>query len=265
MSFKISNIWSDNALLFVESHWKQNPYVLIDLQTYGCDGEHVESWIISGEGDAVQAVLYRYYNGIQIVSDPENVELIAPLIVQLISIAKPEMIQVPSFLANYLMDGLDCYRHSCGFIMSRIDSSQTLMGDGSVTMATSNDFAEIAHLVCSDEEIGQHYSPQLLASQLEERVSVQGCRSMVVRRNGRIVAHMSTYGESSSLAVLGGLKTGHGALKGDGSKVLSALAASVCDSGKTPLLYCYIEALWPWYEKLGWKKTSSIVKFERRD
>ena len=263
MKFDISNTWNDEAHRFVEAHWMQNPYVLIDLQTYGFSGDHINSWIVRGENGAVYAVLYRYYNGIQVVSDSQYLDQIALPIAQLICKAKPEMVQVPSFLATYLKDRLDCYRDSQGFVMTWTNPSPTSMENTQASLASSRDFAEIAELVCSDSEIGQHYSPQLLASQLEERVSIQGCRSMVVRRDGRIVAHMSTYGESSDLAVLGGLKTGQGAIKGDGSKVLTALAASVSESGKTPLLYCYIEALWPWYEKQGWDKTSPVVKFER--
>ena len=169
------------------------------------------------------------------------------------------MVQTSYGAAAALATVLADYSLSEGWVM-RADGTQ--VSDSAAVRATEADYPEIARLICGDEEIGKHYDVGALVAQLCERERLQGCRSLVIRDGEGIAAHMATYAESDDVAVCAGLKARPGAEKGVGARVLSSLAVEVAARGLTPLLYCYIEPLWPWYEAHGWEKASHVAKLE---
>lgn len=255
--------WDGESARFAGEHCSQNPYLPIDADTYGVTGKNVDAWKYIDESGATSVLAYRYYNSFQLLSGHRvDCDALRSLL-DLFSGWRPEMIQGPCSLLESVDELLPQYCLTVGRLYEY--SNTQAQTSNEVELASNGDFLEIAELICADEEIGIHYSPELLSRQFAERARLQGCRNMVLRRGGKIVAHMATYGEADRLAVLGGLKAGTGAKKGDGALVLDGLAQAVACSGKRPFLYCYIEHLWPWYEARGWQYVSDIAKLEPID
>lgn len=236
-----------------------NPYILIDAETYGLTGESVNTLLVKEFGKLV-SIIYRYHNTIQLAAISSLSEEALACIAREILRIEPSMVSAEASLIQRLEPLMSGYEVSYGYTMVA-DGSQTPCAD--VAKASIDDMRGIAELVCSNQEIGSHYTVESLESQLLERIRVQGCRSFIMKIDDSIIAHMSTYGESSELAVLGGLISKPGSEKGNGSKVLSTLAADVLADGKVPILYCYVNALWPWYEQRGWRRLACVGKLER--
>lgn len=239
--------------------WEENAYVLIDAESYGFEGEHISAWTIHDKGE-VKAVLYLYYDGLQIVEDSPLDNQALGEVADLVEELRPQMISANAVLIGRLNERLAGYSATIGYMM-KADGSQTR--DPDVFEAPTSAYKEIAELICSDDKIGQHYTVDGLTAQLLERAELQGCRSFIMRLDGKVIAHMATYAESADLAVLGGLisKSDSG-VRGAGGRVLSTIAADAIERGKVPVLYCYIESLWPWYKKRGWEIISEVGKLE---
>ena len=80
-----------------------------------------------------------------------------------------------------------------------IDTLARLCPDGEA------DVPEIAALLASDPALGGQYTPEGLAEQLLERMRTGMGRSFVIRRDGRIAAHVATYAECPEFMVTSGL------------------------------------------------------------
>lgn len=259
MEVKKVSCWDDGLKCALEDARIDNPYALIDAMTYGFEGDNVDCWEFSERG-CLEAVAYRYYNGLQVVFCREMNDESIHAVSSLIEEANPAMVQTSYEAAQKLSSELGYYRLTDGWVM-RADGTQKF--DPAACRATEADYPEIARLICGDDEIGKHYDSDMLVAQLRERERLQGCRSLIIKDSAGVAAHMATYAESSGIAVCAGLKARPGAEKGVGARVLSSLAAEVRGRGLMPLLYCYIEPLWPWYEAHGWKKISRVAKLER--
>ncbi len=259
MDVKKVACWDEELRSVLEGARIDNPYALIDALTYGLEGDNVACWEVS-DGSSLKAAAYWYYGGLQVVFCGELTDGAIHAVSSLIEETGPTMVQTSYEVAKKLAIELGCYCLTEGWVM-RADNTQE--PDPAAVRATEADHSEIARLICGDEEIGKHYEVDDFVDQLRERERLQGCRSLVIRDDEGIAAHVATYAESDEVAVCAGLKARPGAVKGVGARVLSSLAAEVAGRGLTPLLYCYIEPLWPWYEAHGWEKVSHVAKLER--
>lgn len=245
---------------FIRDHRYDSPYLFIDADVVGCCGNDIEAWSIEGSDGSV-AVVYRYGSGAHVIASSLASDVVRA-VRNLLYEWMPEMVQCPFEVAQALSDSLQ----------SRFDLVEghvfrSAGGHGShplVSRAMECELPLVAQLICEDAEIGKHYTVQKLASQLLWRERREGCRSFVLKRNGAVVAHAATYAESANAAVIGGVKTGALAKKGDGAAVLSALANFLESGGKEVFLYCYIPALWQWYQAKGWVPVAHVAKFELR-
>lgn len=258
MNVKKVACWDEGLRRVLEGQRVENPYALIDALTYGFEGDNVACWEVFDES-RLEAVVYRYYDGLQVVFCGQAGHRAIRAVATLVEKMDPSMVQTSYSAAAELATVLADYSLSEGWVM-RADGTQ--VPDPAAVRATEADYPEIARLICGDEEIGKHYDVSALVAQLCERERLQGCRSIVIRDREGIAAHMATYAESDDVAVCAGLKARPGAEKGVGARVLSSLAVEVAARGLIPLLYCYIEPLWPWYEAQGWEKAFHVAKLE---
>ena len=175
-------------------------YLYIDIMNYGIGTENMKVWI-EEESGSLSLVVMKYYDSFQIYSHPSLcditpvVELLKQFPVAMIS-GKKDMIQL---LENECKE----YKAAYGmvFVMDRYRNIQT---DVDVQPATEEDALEIAELICSDVELGGHYTVSNLAEQLAERIRTKTGRSYIIREKGVIVAHSATYAEAEGIAVVSG-------------------------------------------------------------
>ncbi len=254
---KILNIVSDDIF--------QNVYLYIDILVCGITNDHVKTWIIS-DNNKINFILYKYYNSLQVfcVEKKANANILE--VIKNIKENNYEMISGRSdFVANLISNGLSDYSMFEGGIFSRENVN---INDGTLQrrceLASKDEMDEIAALICSDNDIGGHYSVELLSKQLVNRMENEGCRNLVYKVNGKIVAHFATYAETSKIGVLGGLITlPEWRGKGIGRLLINELSSILYSNGKKPVLYCYSLKLMQWYASMGWKEITHCAKLER--
>lgn len=239
----------------------QNVYFYIDSQTYGYDGENIKTVLIESAG-IVKAVLYTYYTSLQIfvfddLNDGEVKETADYILKNNFKMVSGQYDVIEKIHAVML----DMYHITKGFLMSGADCVSSY--SGKTQWAEEKHCAEIAALICTDEEIGGHYTVDELADQLKDRMLNRGCRNLIITDNGKIISHMASYAEMDDIAVLGGLIT-HSDYRHDGlgKMVLMDLAKSYTDNNRLPVLFVYNENLVIWYEEKGWKIMSECGKME---
>lgn len=175
-------------------------YLYIDIMNYGIATENMQVWFKEKDGE-ISLVVMKYYDSFQIYSaaDTFDAEAVAKLLkeypVMMVS-GKKSMIeqlekQCPDYETTY----------GAVFLMDRYRQIESPV---EITEATAADTLEIAELICTDNEIGGHYTPEGLAAQLAERIDTRTGRSYIIRHAGKIVAHSATYAEADGIAVVGG-------------------------------------------------------------
>lgn len=175
-------------------------YLYIDILCYGVASDHMRVWFDTG-GDGISLVVMQYYDSMQLYCrEPlgnagQAADLLAEYPVSMVSgrrdiIARLEPL-CPAYRASY----------GAVFLMDRYRRMRTPVV---IHRAPPEWAGDIAALICSDEEIGGHYTPESLTAQLAERIATKTGRSYVVRENGVILAHTATYAEAEGVAVVGG-------------------------------------------------------------
>lgn len=175
-------------------------YLYIDIMNYGVASDNLIVWVGEKQNN-LNLVVMKYYDSFQIYShdcsfDVEEVtRLLEDNPVKMISGSKTIIEKLSKRCVDY---------HATYGVVFVMDRFHRMEDNALVTLATTEDCKEIAELICSDEEIGGHYSVDGLRGQLEERIEAKTGRSYIVRENGRIVAHSATYAEADGIAVVGG-------------------------------------------------------------
>ena len=257
---KIRQEQYSQVLDILKKSYFKNPYLYIDAVSFGFSGENIETYLFY-ENDEIAVVIYRYYNSLQICALIEEVSVFE--IVEFIKNGNFDMISGNAYIIKSLEVGLkEFYTAHFGSIMM-FNKRKGLEQTGNQIMAEPKDCAEIARLICTDQAIGGHYSPDVLQKQLEERMLHFGCKNAIIKEHGKIVAHAATYADCNEFAIIGGVITDLQCRgKGYGGSVVAFLTKQLLIEDKSPLLYCYESKTVKWYEKNGWEICAQCGKLE---
>lgn len=179
-------------------------YMYIDIKKYGLSNPNMMVWIDrNNKNDQLKAVVMKYYDSIQVFagSNDWDKEWLAEMLreenISMIS-GKDNMIkELAAVLGN---------RYSSVFgMVYQLKSYRQFENTDIVEPATLEDTGEIARLICSDELFHSNYQVKVLERQLRERMSSGMGRSVVIRRDNKIVAHIATYAEYENIVVTSGL------------------------------------------------------------
>lgn len=155
------------------------------------------------------------------------------------------------------------YEITSGYIM-KYDDRQFYPIDNTC-FATEKDFLEIAQLICTDPGMGRSYSVQGLCTQLLSRFKNDGCESICIKKDGKIVSHFAVYALANDIAVLSGMITkAEFRGMGLGGRLVKQLSSHLVCSGRTPILYCYEDEYYSWYQKLGYQTIGLSSKLVRK-
>ncbi len=175
-------------------------YLYIDVMNYGISSENMKVWMEEEQGEIVLVVM-KYYDSFQIYSHREHFHTEG--IIELIRKYPVAMISARRSLIEQLAPGLDGYKTDYG-VVYLMDKYMKIGNPKKVELAEKEDAREIAELICSDDELGGHYTVDNLAAQLAERIQTRTGRSYIIRDDGKIVAHSATYAEAEGIAVVSG-------------------------------------------------------------
>lgn len=182
----------------------QNPadclYLYIDIMNYGIDSEHMQVWFEEVQ-EQIGWVVMKYYDSFQIYHHRKcpDVTVVLPLLQQY----PVAMISGRRDLIEELEEQCPEYEAVYGEVFL-MDKYRKVQDQTEILKATEEDTEEIARLICTDEEIGGHYTVDNLAMQLAERIKTKSGRSYIIRAGEEIAAHSATYAEAEGVAVVGG-------------------------------------------------------------
>lgn len=224
----------------------ENIYLYLDILNYGVTNQSIQTWI-NKTPTCIDTIVLKYHDSFQLYSaDTCDIEGIVDLIRQY----TPAMISGSARLIRLISQSAAKFYHpSYGYVLSQPYTGTSY--DPEPLFATEEDIEEIAHLVCSDAEVGGHYDEHDLREQFRSRLSDKTGRHCYIRMDGRIVAHYATYAEASNIAVTGGLivspqYTGRGF-----ARILHCyLADKLIMEHRLPVLFCNENVL-ELYLKLG--------------
>ena len=92
----------------------------------------------------------------------------------------------------------------------------------------------------------------------------QRCKNFIIKKDGIIVSHFATFAVANDIAVLSGMVTKNNYRgQGFGGELVKTLSSEIkYNDGITPILYCYEEEYYTWYQKLGYKTIGTSSKME---
>lgn len=175
-------------------------YLYIDVMNYGIASENMKVWIEEEQGEIVLVVM-KYYDSFQVYSHSSRCRIEG--ILELHQQYPVAMISARKDIIQQMEGKLEGYKAEYG-VVYLMDKYKKIGEVKKVQMAAQEDAKEIAELICSDEELGEPYTVENLASQIAERIGTQTGRSYIIRENGEIAAHSATYAETEGIAVVSG-------------------------------------------------------------
>lgn len=217
-------------------------YMYIDVLNYGVASENMAVWLQEQDGQ-IELVVMKYFDSFQVYSHRRGID-VEPVLA-LLQEYPVTMISARRDIIEQLEEVCSGYRAAYGavFDVSHIRRAFGPMGGAKpcaleVTEAVEDDAAEIAELLCSDDTFRVNYKEDDLARQLAERIRTHTGRSVIIRMDGRIVAHDATFAEAEGVAVVSGLVI-RPEYRGLGcyEALVSHLGRQLVKEGKTPYAF----------------------------
>ena len=192
----------EKIYIFLNENLDQCVYIYIDITTYGLKNPNITLWYSEYEG-SINSVAMKYYDSFQLCSIDEKLdkERIDQLLLEYPVKSVSGSINIIKALEPHFAGKCDC---NYGIVVKETKYKR-LPGVERVEEATVEDCAEIAELLCADEDFGGTYEVDVLTKQLEDRINTGAGRSFVIKENGKIVAHAATFAEADKLVVYSGL------------------------------------------------------------
>lgn len=183
-------------------------YLYIDLSIYGLKNPNINVWYQEDE-EGIYMVVMQYHQSFQVYAS-RNYDCIDGIL-RLVEKRNPYAISGRSEIIHALSGKLDQYKAEFGVVTKhRFSDTEKLerildQCDVQIEQATTKDAREIAELICSDPELGAPYTVDSLSKELVERMETGMGRSLIIRKNGKIVGHTATFAEYGSIAMGSGL------------------------------------------------------------
>lgn len=241
-----------------------NVYLYIDTCTYGFSDDNIQTFVSINSDKNIDAIIYEYYNSIQLLEiNHLNENQISEIASFIIEHRYRRISGNSEFIKRLHFFLMGVYDLTNGILMKYADAPHEYDKAFLPYFAAADDFDEIAKLICNDPHLGKSYNESSLKEQLLKRYLEDGCENICIKCDGMIVSHFATYAITKNLAVLSGMVT-HPLYRGRGmgSVLVKDLSMHLVKKGRTPLLYCYEEGYFTWYEKLGYLKIGTNSKLE---
>lgn len=254
----ITSIWCDFFKSEIEKDKLQNVYLYIDIKQLGFENKNIKSYTLFENSKPI-ALLYLYHNSLQLFCLKELNDCAAKKIAEFIiekkvprATGKTDAIRKIGKYINGVV--------TSGYIMQYIGADCSK----SSTKAEESDLPEIAWLISNDKNFSGTYTYDSLVSQMSNRMINEGCASRIIKKDGKIVSHFAIFANSDEMVVVSGMVT-HPDYRGMGlgSILVRDLSNEIrYTDNKIPILYCYEDEYYGWYQKLGYETIGTSSKFE---
>ena len=256
-------------LAYLEQDLKNCFYSYIDLKKFGIDNPNLKVWFDTDHrGDCFRAdeiccSALKYYEGLQLFDAAGKMDAVetAGMIRSLNSHIVSSTVDVIEKLYPLLKD---TYEMEQGYVTEMLSMPECEIST-EVRPAEKEEYDEIAKLICSDQGVGGHYTPEELKEQLLSRLEEGFGRNYILKREGEIIHHAATYAELDNLAVISGVITREDWRgKGVGTLAVRRLCHDLLKEGKKPCLFYYTKQAEQFYKKIGFEEGTGWAKLVLR-
>lgn len=176
-------------------------YLYMDIKKYGLDNPNMKVWI---NEDLLHTVVMKYYDSIQIYST--NIEADLKEVIECIYRENVQMVYGEKHTIDIIYSDSKIvvdFETKSGEVFEFTNYREYQTDE--IELANENDMEEVAALICMDDDFSKNYQVDSLALQLKERMQTGMGRNYIVRKDGKIIAHIATFAEVDKIAVTSGL------------------------------------------------------------
>lgn len=178
-----------------------------DLLVYGLKNPNIKIWC-KRRYKEIEIVVMQYHKSFQVYVKQNFIDV--DDIVQLIKKQSPNSISARQDIIEALTSELPEYFPEYGVVIKYPEKESGNINEilslceVQIEEATIDDCMEIAKLIFTDSKLSAAYTIETLVEELQERIITGMGRSFVIRDKDKIVAHVATYAETDSFAIVGG-------------------------------------------------------------
>lgn len=261
MIVKVDKKDYDRILDLIRYHKLQNLYLYVDSVKYGIYGENIETYyqIVNGE---IYCIIYIYYGSIQIIEIQKYTDSSVKELSEYIFQCNVKRISGPGdLLLGVSQYDKEKFVFENGFLMQYEKTNNLIIEN--LEFAHIDDYSEIVELICTDRDFERSYSKDILLKQMIDRFNNEDCKSVIIRKDNKIVSHFASYVVFKDIAILSGMITDQKYRgKGFGKYLVEGLSSYYLNKKITPFLYCYGNHYLSWYVQLGYKPISKCAKLQ---
>ncbi len=255
----------DNIVSYLKQDIADCVYLYIDITVYGLDNPNMKVWYDNDDNGDVTLVVMKYYDSFQLYTDKEEYDTNA--VNELIEKYKVSMVSGNCKMIRKLHPLCEKeYTADYGQVLEfgNVKKMISVKPHTIIRNAKIEEMYEAAKLICTDPDIGGHYTPESLCKQLEDRMRSSMGRSCIIEEDGEILAHVATYAEADGLAVCGGLiaKPEYSA-KLYGFAVLNFLMEQLEAEGRRVFFFMMDPKLTKLYLRMGFYECADYAKLTR--
>ena len=179
-------------------------YMYIDIKKYGLENPNMKVWIERDrKTNQLLSVVMKYYNNIQLYAQGNTWN--QECLIQLLRKEKASMISGKEEMIQALALPLETQYNNTFGMVYQIEAYREFDEVENIIYAKIEDMPEIASLIYSDDLFHENYQEKVLEEQLTERFLTGMGRNIIIRQDGKIVAHIATYAEFENIAITSGL------------------------------------------------------------
>ena len=252
-----------SILEYIGEDYAAIPYLYVNLKRYGVSNSHVKVWADLHE-DKVCGVYLLYYDTLHFYT--KDTQYPESVFEDMLERLNPKVVFTPGYYGDSL-EGImpETYRAEKYYVVD-LNVSRPLSSVSGVEIAGKETLEDIAELMLTDPEYKTVYDKDMLKTQLLSRYQDGFSRYFVVRRDERVVAAYSTYGESDKLYILSGLVVHPDYRRcGLGTQIMNFAHRAVAEDGVKGIscLRCSNVATIEIHKKMGAMIIASQYKFIR--
>lgn len=189
---------------YVGDEFKKTPYLFANVKRYGCGTENIKLWIDEDEDKNLHGIYLFYYDCLHFFTR-DNDTYPCQEVLDMIKELGPKVIMVQGPFGQRIEDQLEQ-----DFMIERnhvIDMDKVGVDKNEFVseVAGREDIAQVVDLLMNDPEYVEVYERDVLNAQMLDRYDGGFSTFFIVRKDDKVVASCSTYGEVDGFALLGGV------------------------------------------------------------
>jgi|GEM_PF-1242852 len=189
---------------YIGARYYQTPYLYVNAVKYGTGADHVSTWIDRDTSGRILGVYLLYYDCLHFFTNDEENSPVEKIL-DAAALLSPRVIMVLDGIGRRLAPFLE---NTFELERNHVISMDTVGIEPRAyesEIAKREDIEQIVQLMMGNDEYTSVYDEEILRQQMYDRFDNGFSRFFALRRDGKVVATCSTYGEVPGFALVGGV------------------------------------------------------------